>query len=264
MNYLKIYCNFIRKAKEKNYNKKTAKKLNIYLEEHHIFPVSIFGKNTTTVFLTAREHYIAHALLEKIYIKRYGLNHISTKKMIKAFFGMNNLKSEGQVRYTNSHLYEYHKKRYIDSISGENNHFYGRKRVFTEEHLEKLKLSRKYGKDNPLYGVPRSEEVKRKISEKNKGRKWSEESKLKLKESKRNISDETRKKLSNSHRGQVSWNNDSGSYLYKVTNPQGEVKIVKGLGKYCRENNLLPGGLYKVASGKRKQYRGYIASKINN
>jgi hypothetical protein len=183
--------------------------------------------------------------------------------MIKAFFGMNNLKSEGQVRYVNSHLYECHKKRYIDSISGENNHFYGKRRVFTEEHLKKLKLSRKYGKDNPFYGVPRSEEVKRKISQKNKGRKWSEESRLKLRESKRNISDKTRKKLSDSHKGQISWNTDSGLYFYEVITPEGKIEVVKGLGKYCRENNLLPGGLYKVASGKKDHYKGYIVRKIN-
>ena len=70
MNYLRVYCNLIRKAEKRGYNKKRAKEHGLYVEGHHIFPVSIFGKNKRIVYLTAREHYIAHALLEKICIKK--------------------------------------------------------------------------------------------------------------------------------------------------------------------------------------------------
>jgi hypothetical protein len=77
MNYLKVYCNLIRNAQQRQV-------VEGYTEKHHIFPVSIFGKNNKIVVLTGREHYIAHALLEKIYLKRYGLRDQRTYKMIWA------------------------------------------------------------------------------------------------------------------------------------------------------------------------------------
>jgi hypothetical protein len=85
MNYLKVYCNLIRKAEKRSYTKKKAKEQGLYVEGHHTFPKSIFGKNKRIVYLTAREHYIAHSLLEKICIKRYGLNHWKTLKMIHQY-----------------------------------------------------------------------------------------------------------------------------------------------------------------------------------
>lgn len=104
MNYLKVYCALIRKAQNREIP-------NTYTEKHHIFPVSIFGKNNRIVILTAREHYIAHAFLEKIYIKRYGFNHTKSQKMISAFWCMNSQKTKNE--YLNSYLYEASKIRYI-------------------------------------------------------------------------------------------------------------------------------------------------------
>lgn len=72
MNYIKHYIKLIRKAQN------TVPEG--YSEKHHVFPISIFGNNNFIVKLTGREHYISHALLEKIYIKRYGVNNKKTKK----------------------------------------------------------------------------------------------------------------------------------------------------------------------------------------
>jgi hypothetical protein len=52
---------------------------NIYSEKHHIFPKSIFGPNNFVVTLTAREHFIAHKLLYKIYQIRFGKTHSNTR-----------------------------------------------------------------------------------------------------------------------------------------------------------------------------------------
>lgn len=48
-----------------------------------------------------------------------------------------------------------------------------------------------------------SEETKKKISESNKGKKMSEEAKFKMKESKKNMSEETKLKISNSSKGRI-------------------------------------------------------------
>jgi hypothetical protein len=61
MNYQKIYDQIIKQAK--------TRKLDGYKEKHHIIPKCIGGLDTkeNLVELTAREHFICHRLLCKIY-----------------------------------------------------------------------------------------------------------------------------------------------------------------------------------------------------
>lgn len=106
MNYLKDYCNLIRKVEHRV-------PPGGYTEKHHIFPKSIYGNNNRIVVLSGREHYIAHALLEKALIKRYGKNDKRTIKMTVAFWCMNNQKTKNE--YLNSYLYETSRIRFIDS-----------------------------------------------------------------------------------------------------------------------------------------------------
>jgi hypothetical protein len=169
MNYLKVYCNLIRKAQQRQV-------VEDYTEKHHIFPVSIFGKNDKVVVLTGREHYIAHALLEKIYRKRYGNDHIFTEKMIYAHFLMRDGK-----RYYNSFLYESVRKKisklHSKNFSGENNPRYGKIGVYKHTETTKEK-QRNFNIENnirpPEMGgwnkgktgfMKHNEESKRKISE---------------------------------------------------------------------------------------------------
>ena len=79
MNYLKIYINLCKRGESRNIDSL------LYYEKHHTFPKSIFGPNSRISFLTMREHYVAHWLLYKFCIKRYGLNDDKTIKMAMAF-----------------------------------------------------------------------------------------------------------------------------------------------------------------------------------
>lgn len=160
MNYLKVYCNLIRKAENRIPPKG-------YIEKHHIFPKSIFGKNNRIVVLNAREHYIAHALLEKIYIKRYGIDNDKTKKMIYAHWMMKVGKDGRHERYYNSTLYENLKTRMSKSLSGKNNPFYGRKH--TEEMIKFFSESQK-GEKHHYYGKSLSEEHRKKIGDAHMGK----------------------------------------------------------------------------------------------
>ena len=110
MNYLKIYCNLIRKAENRTPPEG-------YTEKHHTFPKSIFGKNNRIVVLTAREHYIAHALLEKICIQRYGARDKRTIKMNYAHCSMKAVNGNNE-RYYNSSLYENAKMRMVENMKG--------------------------------------------------------------------------------------------------------------------------------------------------
>jgi len=106
MNYLKVYCNLIRKAQKRIPPEG-------YTEGHHIFPKSIYGENNSIVKLTAKEHYIAHALLEKVFIKRYGKSDERTVKMIYAFYCMN---TANRKNYYNSYLYESSRDKFLEVI----------------------------------------------------------------------------------------------------------------------------------------------------
>ena len=165
-----------------------------YKEKHHIYPVSIFGKNHKTVCLTAKEHFICHYLLFKYCKKKYGLNHWKTHKMGYAFYKMT-ITSKNQNRYT-SRSFEIAKIWYSKNnpslyrdISGNKNPMYG-----------------KTANKHPLFGKPCSKERKRKISIANKGKLTGENNPAKTQEAKHKISE--------------SWNNRN--YRYTFITPWGE------------------------------------------
>src|SRR5574343_75476 len=73
----------------------------IYYERHHILPSSLGGDNSdkNLIKLTAREHFLAHWLLWRIY---------RNKKMSDAFWNMcvfKNKKTQGLERKTSSRAY---------------------------------------------------------------------------------------------------------------------------------------------------------------
>jgi hypothetical protein len=222
MNYLKSYCNLIRKAEKRGYTKKKAKEQGLYVEGHHIFPVSIYGKNKKIVYLTAREHYIAHVLLEKICITRYGLEHWKTKKMIKAHISMiGNSKNRGE--YVNSILYEKCRIRYSLRNSGTGNPMYGKKH--SEKVIEDLK--------NRIF----SDETRRKMSINRKKR----------------VTKQSTKELTS---------RSCEKFMYKVISPNKTEFIITNVRKFCRENDLDCSSMIKVSKGKIKHYKGWYIEKI--
>lgn len=122
MNYKKVYNNIIERRKANPLNK------NLYGEWHHIVPHSLNGTDEpdNLIKLSAREHFICHALLAEIYDE--GTNE--WYKMNHAFMMMNcsSIVHNGN-RYFNSRLYEYKKKDFSKvmskSQSGNKNSQYG-------------------------------------------------------------------------------------------------------------------------------------------
>ena len=215
MNYKKIYNSIIAKAKLENRIKHNG----IYYENHHILPISLKGENKkdNLVLLTAKEHFLAHKLLIKIYT--------NNRKLVDAFFFMIhgnqkqhynaslrdyehsiNLKNEiplsdKTLQKMRKHLKKVHEKnkgsipwnKGLDAIN---------KGVPTSEE-SKIKLSntlkKKYenGYIHPMTGKTHSEETKKKISEAQKGQKHRLG---------KTHSEESKKKMSESHKGQIPWN----------------------------------------------------------
>jgi NUMOD3 motif len=144
---------------EKWYNDITlrgqSRKLDGYAECHHIIPESIGGPDTTEnkTMLTAREHFVCHWLLTKIYTSgKYRHQVLKALWMMRA-------ENPNQERYgttITSRVYANLKEEY--SI------------------LQSKKVS---GKGNGMYGKQHTEEAKRRISEANAGRKQTAEEKQK-------------------------------------------------------------------------------------
>jgi hypothetical protein len=130
----------------------------IYRESHHIFPTSIFGKNKRTVNLTPREHYIAHWLLYKICLKRYGELHPRTKKMANAM-SMMICESALQSRMYPSRYYDHARNIWRKHWENPSKPRYGK-----DNHMYQI------GENHPRFGVKLSDETKRKIGDANKGR----------------------------------------------------------------------------------------------
>lgn len=131
MNYKNIYYKIIENAKKETEN--GSRQLG-YFEKHHILPKSLGGSNdeNNLVKLTAREHFICHWLLVKMYDK--GTNE--RYKMLCALWRMNNNGAPDQkIHYINSRAYEKLRIEFAERVSeinsklqlGEQNSQYGTK-----------------------------------------------------------------------------------------------------------------------------------------
>lgn len=183
MDSLQIYSDIIENAQSKNRKKLKRDDENyVYYERHHILPRCVEGGNEkeNLVLLTAKEHFVCHKLLVEIFPEE--------PKLINAYFLMCTKASSSGERNYKVGLREYEKVKelYSKLVSerqiGEKNHMYG-----------------KSGELSPTFGKIPTKEVRKKMSESQKGRRHPEEVKLKI--SKANIglkrSEEAKKNMKN-------------------------------------------------------------------
>jgi hypothetical protein len=141
MDYLKNYLQYIKYVKTLDRRKGSDE----YYEKHHIFPRSIYplwkDKASNIVLLTAREHFLAHYLLCKIYEHRNKRNYF---KMLNAFEALSILKNQKtrEVIYCNSKLYEKMKTEISKKTSAlmKGNSF-NKGRIQSKKEIEKRRLS---------------------------------------------------------------------------------------------------------------------------
>jgi len=115
MDYFKIYWQLINSRVKMHIERQQVEE---YYEKHHILPRCLSGTDDkeNIVVLTAREHFLAHALLVKMYPTHKGVTN--------AFMMMKWNKSK--KRYINARLYEQLKKYWRAAHSGANHHLYGK------------------------------------------------------------------------------------------------------------------------------------------
>ena len=157
MNYKQIYNQLISKRQQETPPE------NCYTETHHILPRCIGGTNeqSNLVKLTAREHYIAHLLLAKIY---------NTYGMYAAVIYMHTGRFNNRKFKFNSHLYQKIREEFAQKMSqkmkGKTSWNKGKK--MSDEFKQKVSIIKKGNKY--WVGKKHSDETKKKISEKHKGR----------------------------------------------------------------------------------------------
>ena len=115
MNYEKIYYAITNRAKEEAKSGIRCKSTEAYFEKHHIVPRSLNGTNSpdNIALLTAREHFLCHAILVRIY-KSGTVEH---NKMLFAFWRMKADPQGKSRRYINSRLYEKYRDEYSKLVS---------------------------------------------------------------------------------------------------------------------------------------------------
>lgn len=133
MDYQRIYASIVLRAQcedsERKWNKKN---LGAYYEKHHIIPKSLGGTNQkhNLAMLTAREHFICHWLLTKM----YPAGSADQTKMLCALWRMRS-NSDDQLgkRYVNARAYALLRTKYASAVGkiisecqrGKNNSRYG-------------------------------------------------------------------------------------------------------------------------------------------
>jgi hypothetical protein len=150
----------MRKAEQRGWTKESAP---CYVEKHHIFIKSIYGENDKLIYLTAREHVLAHLLLFKAFLKRYGRRHWKTWKVATAATSMGMLSKNTWQREakTCSTL------GLAREVDAENKRI-----VYTGVPQGPKPGSSRPGKLNHFYGKSHDDKTIQVISEKGQGRVW--------------------------------------------------------------------------------------------
>lgn len=234
--YLKWYMSIIDKALSESRFKNKV----VYYELHHILPKSIFPEfktdKTYMVFLTAREHYIVHLLLCRLFIHK---SHTIKMKNAMIRFIKGNIapysrcyslaKAAAIQRNKERTISNSQKEKMSKRMSGKNNPFYGKKH--TKESIEKIILANENtknirseklsGKNNPMYGrtgilsprfgVKLSDEIKNKISVANKNRLCGENNPAKRQDVRDKISAANRER--NLLKSPGTWKTPNGDFL---------------------------------------------------
>jgi hypothetical protein len=172
----------------------------VYIEKHHVYPKSVYGDNNFIVPLTAREHFIAHQLLVKIFP--------TSRKLIYAARMMTINDNRSQKR-NNNRMYCWLKEAYskagqsAESNKKRSEKLKGRKQSVETRKKKSIALQGHKGWNK---GGTRPDYIKKILSEANKGKPKTEEHRKKLSAAKLGKklgphSKETKRKISEARKG---------------------------------------------------------------
>ena len=178
MNYLSIYNKIISRAQsEYRRKRKYTDPKYVYYEKHHILPKCLGGTDDkiNLVLLTGKEHFTAHQLLVKIYPEEHNL--------VFALRSLCGRKNKNHIR--NNREYNWIRKLHAEKMSlmqkgkpgkgykfpkghtlsqGKNNGMYGKNHTQETKDLQSEKAKKRDSSTYNFLKVPKSDEIKEKIS----------------------------------------------------------------------------------------------------
>ena len=196
MNYKVIYDALIERSRQRELK-------DVYFEKHHILPKCMGGSNKkdNLVKLLAREHFIAHELLVKIYPNESKLIYALHMMCIQDRYGMTNKKYE-LIRKKFAKNVSKQMKGRVSPTKGKtawnkgktNIEIYGAKKAEEIKQTAIKNHKDMKGSNNPMFGIPSpnlgkifSEEHRKNISKGLTGKHPSEESRRKMSESHKGV-----------------------------------------------------------------------------
>ena len=154
-----------------NFRKSNPLPKDQYGENHHIVPKSICpllkDAPDNIIRLSAQEHFLAHYHLWLAYSNELK-EKIWAKKMCFAFHRMKQQLLKCDDVESMAKLYEEVRVEFVNLNSGKNSSVYGRHWKLSEESCKRHSEA-KIGIKNPMYGMKRSLDARRKCSESLKG-----------------------------------------------------------------------------------------------
>lgn len=180
-----------RSCYEKLVNRAKERTLEGYSERHHIIPRCLKGNNEeeNLVYLTAREHYIAHQILVILFPKVYRLAYAAQLMTVDALGNRVDNRMYGWLR---ERLSEAQKNRVYSEETRRNMSNGQKNRILTLEQKERMMIGLRKGWETPI-----TSEQRAKMSASMKGRKLSPEhiEKMRIINTGRKASEETRAKM---------------------------------------------------------------------
>jgi len=176
-NYLKEYYDIIK-------NNKVLDPKSQYCERHHIIPKSLNGSNKrdNVVCLSAEDHFLCHKLLVKF------TTGVDNQKMWSALWRMMNKQSRSQQREYTFTEKDYEEARIKHSIaqskrmSKENNPFFGKNH--SEETKKKMSEAKKGKSYEEIFGDEYASVMREKRKNETTGKKRSDSTKEKIRQNK--------------------------------------------------------------------------------
>jgi len=204
-----------------------------YTERHHIVPKCMGGGDdpSNISILTAREHYVAHLLLVKIYPHN--------RKLI---FAAHRMTSGKQKERTGNILYAWLREKHAKNMS-----VLYKGKTYEERYGKEYADAIKAKRSASLKGKPKSEAHREALKEAWKSRVITDNARKIFGENARLLSQNKIARQKQAEKLACNW---------LVTDPQGKTAQIKNLRKYCRDNNL-------PFQSVHKGFKGWTSQKIN-
>lgn len=123
--------------------------------------------------------------------------------------------------------------------------------IFSKSRIENIKKS-KLGKPSLLKGKT--------YKQINEDQYLNRIEKLRISNIGKKLTEEHKKKISNSKKGNIAWNKGlalESNYIYEYKNPIGNSIIIRSLNNFCKQNNLNQTCMFRLIGGKQKQHKGW-------